>query len=62
MNVKILRYLITLLALAGIVVHIFWPSLAIDGITLTLLVVSIIPWLVVQHVNNAIFKLTFPEG
>jgi len=45
MNVTILRYLITVLALIGIGVHILWPSLAIDGITLTLLVVSIIPWL-----------------
>lgn len=45
MNVTALRYLITILALVGIGVHILWPNLAIDGITLTLLVVSIIPWL-----------------
>lgn len=41
----ILRYFITVLALIGIGVHLLWPSLAIDGITLALLVVSIIPWL-----------------
>lgn len=45
MNVKILRYLITIFAIVGIAVHILWPNLAIDAITLTLLVVSIIPWL-----------------
>jgi len=45
MNVTTLRYLITILALVGIGVHILLPSLAIDGVTLTLLVVSIIPWL-----------------
>ena len=36
---------ITLGALGVAVVHLVWLSLAIDGITLTLVVIAIVPWL-----------------
>jgi len=36
---------ITLFAIIVMIVHISWPSLAIDGITLTLLAIAIVPWL-----------------
>jgi hypothetical protein len=45
MNDKWLRTLITVLALLAVVAHIVWPALRIDAITVTLLVVAVIPWL-----------------
>jgi len=39
------QLIISLLAIIIILVHLIWPSLAIDGITLTLIVVAVIPWL-----------------
>ena len=48
---------ITLGALLTIAVHLLWPSLAIDGITLTLVVIAIVPWLA------PLFKsMEFPGG
>ncbi len=48
---------ITLGALVVAVVHLKWPSLAIDGITLTLIVIAIVPWLA------PLFKsMEFPGG
>ena len=48
---------ITLGALLTIAVHLIWPSLAIDGITLVLIVVAIVPWLA------PLFKsMEFPGG
>ena len=37
--------LITLSAIVIIVAHLIWPALAIDGITLALITIAIIPWL-----------------
>jgi hypothetical protein len=42
---KRLRQLVTLVALALVLGHLVWPSLAIDAITLTLLAVAVVPWL-----------------
>ena len=48
---------ITLGAILTIVVHLIWPSLAIDGITLMLIVIAIVPWLA------PLFKsIEFPGG
>jgi len=56
-SLKRLRQLITLGALAFALVHVMWPGLAIDAITLTLLVLAVVPWL------GPIFKsLQFPGG
>lgn len=40
-----LRQFLTLGALALALVHLIWPSLAIDAITLGLLAIAVIPWL-----------------
>ena len=40
-----LRQFLTLGALGLALVHLIWPSLAIDAITLGLLVIAVIPWL-----------------
>src|SRR5271167_3643431 len=54
---KRLAQIITLSALAGALIHLLWPKLAIDAITLTLLAIAVIPWLA------PIFKsLEFPGG
>lgn len=56
-SVRRLRLLITLGALAIALTHVLWPGLSIDAVTLTLLVVAILPWLA------PIFKsLQFPGG
>ena len=48
---------ISALAVLGIVVHLIWPSLSIDWITLALLVVATLPWLA------PLFKsVEFPGG
>jgi len=56
---KVLRVQISITALAVVViiVHLIWPSLSIDWITLALLVVAILPWLA------PLFKsVEFPGG
>jgi hypothetical protein len=48
---------ITSFAIIVVIVHLAWPTLAIDGITLALLLMAIIPWLA------PMFKsLEFPGG
>jgi hypothetical protein len=42
---KRLRQTVTLVALALALVHLRWPSLAIDAITVTLLIAAVLPWL-----------------
>src|SRR3989339_1831050 len=44
-NVRKIQILITVALLLVVCVHLIWPSLKIDGITLTLIVVAVIPWL-----------------
>jgi hypothetical protein len=54
---KRLAQIITLSTVAIALVHIFWPNLAIDAITLALIAIAIVPWLA------PIFKsLEFPGG
>lgn len=40
-----MRWGVTVGAVALVTVHFFWPTAAIDGVTATLLLVAIIPWL-----------------
>ena len=48
---------ITLGALIVAGIHLTWPSLAIDGITLTLIIIAVVPWL------TPLFKsMEFPGG
>jgi hypothetical protein len=57
MTYKWMRWLVTLCAVAFAVVHIAWPQVAIDGVTATLLIVAVVPWL------QPLFKsLEFPGG
>lgn len=45
MSVKGIKYAITLLALIVALAHLIWPAIRIDAITVTLLVVAVLPWL-----------------
>jgi hypothetical protein len=45
MHHKLLRITITIVAAIFIAAHLWWPSLQIDSITLSLLVVGLLPWL-----------------
>jgi hypothetical protein len=45
MSARRIQYTITLGALLLALAHLIWPSLTIDGITLALVVIAIIPWL-----------------
>jgi hypothetical protein len=45
MSVRKIQSTITLGALLLALAHLIWPSLTIDGITLSLIVIAIIPWL-----------------
>jgi hypothetical protein len=38
-------WIITLCAIAAAAVHFVWPQTAIDGVTVTLLLVAVVPWL-----------------
>ena len=42
---KMLRQVVTLCALILAVAHLIWPDIAIDAITLALVVIAILPWL-----------------
>jgi len=56
-QLKRLRQFVTLGALLIALGHLIWPTLAIDSITLALLVIAIVPWLA------PVFKaLEFPGG
>lgn len=44
-SLKRLRKIVTLSALGLALGHLIWPGLAIDGITLALIVIAILPWL-----------------
>jgi hypothetical protein len=45
MSARKVQYTITLGALLLALTHLLWPSLTIDAITLTLVVIAIVPWL-----------------
>jgi hypothetical protein len=52
-----IQYTITIVAILIAIVHLLWPAITIDGTTLLLLVIAIVPWLV------PLFKsLEFPGG
>ncbi|HET6465725.1 MAG TPA: hypothetical protein VFH55_08975 [Nitrospiria bacterium] len=52
-----LRWIVTLSALVFAGIHLIWPLMAIDVVTLTLLVIALVPWLA------PVFKsLEFPGG
>lgn len=52
-----IQKIISVIALLLILVHIVWPHLAIDGITIGLLILAIVPWL------SPLFKsIQFPGG
>ncbi|MGC1122580.1 MAG: hypothetical protein WBA22_15955 [Candidatus Methanofastidiosia archaeon] len=44
-GVGVIRVVITIIALILAVIHVIWPDLAIDLVTLSLIVVAILPWL-----------------
>jgi hypothetical protein len=57
MKSKKIQYLITLTALSLALIHLIWPMIRIDTITLTLFVISILPWL------SSLFKsIELPGG
>ncbi len=45
MGIERLRRIVTLGALVLALVHIIWPQLAVDGVTLTLIALAVLPWL-----------------
>ena len=45
MKISRIQYAITLSALVVIILHLKYPTLAIDGITLALIAIAILPWL-----------------
>ena len=45
MKRKILAWSVTVTAVVTASIHLIWPTLAIDAITVTLLLVSVLPWL-----------------
>lgn len=54
---KILQILISFIAISFLVVHLIWPELKVDSITIALFIISIVPWLL------PLFKtLEFPGG
>jgi hypothetical protein len=57
MSIKNIKYAITFLALVIAVVHLIWPEIRIDAITVTLIVVAVLPWL------SSLFKsIELPGG
>lgn len=45
MNVRKIQLCITLSAIAIAAAHVWWPTLAIDAVTVTLLLAAMVPWL-----------------
>ena len=63
-SLKRLKQLISLGALLLVLVHVFWPNLAIDAIALSLILVAILPWLSVLIKSFELpggWKLEFAE-
>jgi len=57
MNLKGIKFFITLFALFVALAHLIWPNITIDAITVTLLIVAVLPWL------SSLFKsIEFPGG
>ena len=45
LRIKSIQYIISLVAIILIIVHLAIPSLLIDGVTLALIIIAIVPWL-----------------
>ncbi len=45
MSIRTVKSIITLGALVAVLARVIWPDLAIDGVTLGLLGLSVLPWL-----------------
>ena len=45
MKTRLIQIVVTLSAVALVVVHAVWPEWKIDGITVSLLIVAVLPWL-----------------
>lgn len=57
MKNKTAALVISVLAVFVAVIHLIWPKLTIDGVTIALIIIAIIPWL------GSLFKsLEFPGG
>lgn len=52
-----MKILITLIAIAGIVLHAFFPTIQIDAITIVLFFMALLPWL-----SNLLEEIEFPGG
>ena len=61
--IRNIQTIITALAIELIIIHIIWPSLAIDSITLGLIVIAAIPWLFpfVNSIEFGDLKIGFKE-
>lgn len=62
--VRKIQILITLIAIGIAIVHILWPSLKIDAVTLTLIIIAVVPWLAPLFKSVELptgFKLEFRE-
>ena len=57
MTLKTARWILSAIAIVGITVHLKWPSVGIDGVTLVLLGVLVVPW-----IGPAFKSLEFPGG
>jgi len=54
---KMIKILISILAFTIAIIHITWPDLSIDYVTLTLFIIAIFPWSV-----PLLKSLEFPGG
>jgi hypothetical protein len=45
-TVKRIQYIITMIAILIAIVHLIWPSFAIDSTTLFLVAIAVVPWLI----------------
>jgi hypothetical protein len=45
MTHKAMRFMISAIAAAGVVLHVAFPHVVVDGVSVTLILVSIVPWL-----------------
>ncbi|MBI5842686.1 MAG: hypothetical protein HZB19_21555 [Chloroflexi bacterium] len=57
MKTKVASFVISFFAVLVAIIHLVWPKLTIDSITIALIIIAIIPWL------GSLFKsLEFPGG
>ena len=56
-NSRLLQCVITIAAILIVLIHLIFPNLKIDAITITLLLIAVVPWL------SPLFKsIEFPGG